>query len=288
MQRGDIILIRLSGVKNYGVTAIWYFEEAIAVDDETEVPWKNTKVGWILKCKPVVKLPRLFSEDFKTSSKLSTKIPDFPAARIQPSIIHLKKPEVVAYLGCILKEFEDALQTMFEYMGESKSVEGFLKEILSSLPTKESTPKIIPEVEIESTEALQELEELEETTVSLEREGRVTPFGVVGERIDLPVLNYAPLNEKGVILLFGYYLKELGFSHLEEIRSGFPDAIGMKSTSKGRLQRVRIEFELKSSSFVRHNHPVDQCDVIVCWTNDWPDCPIPVIELRTALFEEES
>lgn len=88
--------------------------------------------------------------------------------------------------------------------------------------------------------------------------------------------------------MFGYYLQDLGFSHIEEIRSGFPDAIGMKPIGSGRYRRVRIEFEFRSSSFLRHNHPIDQCDIIVCWVNDWPDCPIEVIELKSALFEPES
>jgi hypothetical protein len=102
----------------------------------------------------------------------------------------------------------------------------------------------------------------------------------------LPILNYAPLNEMGVLVLFGYYLQDLGFSHLEEIRANYPDAIGMRPIGNGRFQRVRIEFEFKSSNFKNHGHPIDGCDVIVCWIHDWKECPLEVIELKTALFED--
>ncbi|MFC1981399.1 hypothetical protein ACFLVN_04050 [Chloroflexota bacterium] len=114
------------------------------------------------------------------------------------------------------------------------------------------------------------------------------PYGIVGERIDLPILNYAPLNEKGVILLFGYYLQDLGVSHVEEIKSGFPDAIAMQSIGNGRYKRIRIEFEFRSSSFLRHGHSTDECDLIVCWIHDWPECPLDVIELSTSLFENSA
>jgi hypothetical protein len=43
---------------------------------------------------------------------------------------------------------------------------------------------------------------------------------------------------------------------------------------------VKIEFEFKSSNFIRHGHNPDECDVIVCWQNDWKNCPIEIIELK--------
>ena len=51
----------------------------------------------------------------------------------------------------------------------------------------------------------------------------------------------------------------------------------------GSWQRARIEFEFRSSNFRAHKHPLDGADVIVCWEHDWPDCPIEVIELRSAI-----
>ena len=108
----------------------------------------------------------------------------------------------------------------------------------------------------------------------------------VGERINLPILNYAPLNEKGILLLFGHYMKKLGISHVEEIRTDFPDAIAIRSAGNGRYQRVRIGFEFNSSSFLGKGHNTNECDLIVCWNHDWNDCPIEVIELSKVLFDK--
>ena len=108
----------------------------------------------------------------------------------------------------------------------------------------------------------------------------------VGERVNLPILNYAPLNEKGILLLFGHYMQKLGFSHVEEIRTEFPDVIAVRSVGNGKYQRVRIDFEFKSSSFLEKDHNINECDIIVCWNNDWNDCPIEVMELSKVLFEK--
>ena len=110
----------------------------------------------------------------------------------------------------------------------------------------------------------------------------------VGERINLPILNYAPLNEKGILLLFGHYMQKLGISHVEEIKEGFPDAIAIRSIGNGKYQRVRIGFEFRSSSFLEKGHDLNECDLIVCWNHDWNNCPIEVIELRKVLFDKGS
>jgi hypothetical protein len=48
--------------------------------------------------------------------------------------------------------------------------------------------------------------------------------------------------------------------------------------------KARIEFEFKASNFVEHGHDPAQCDFIVCWENDWPDCPLKVIELKKEIL----
>lgn len=282
LQQGDLILLRITG-PDYGVRAIWYFDQAVQVNSGVRVPWTDGQYGWILRCKPIIKLPRLFDEDFRTSSKLSSKIPDFPATRIQPSIIHLKHFEIQAYIQHLLQEFESDLHVTFDYLGSTKSVDGFLEEILASIDRKEPAPVSRRPLPISVPQP--ETPESPTPRPPVEYPQGGTPYGTVGERVDLPILNYAPLNESGVILLFGYYLQDLGFSHIEEIRQGFPDAIGMRSVGSGKYKRIRIEFEFRSSSFIAHKHPIEGCDVIVCWEHDWQDCPLEVIELRTALFE---
>jgi len=52
-------------------------------------------------------------------------------------------------------------------------------------------------------------------------------------------------------------------------------------------QRVRIEFEFESRNFRTHGHNPAECDVVVCWKHNWPECPLEVLELRSVLDELE-
>ncbi len=229
-------------------------------------------------------LPRLFSEDFETSSKRSVKIPSLTIGPMQRSLSPLKNIHARGYVESVISEFHDEIQCAFDYLGEKKTVSGFLEDMLLSLEARETSIESTRNLVRISTQAplVPPIGQADPSTSLTSG----TPYGVVGERVDLPILNYAPLNEMGVIVLFGYYLQDLGFSHLEEIRAGFPDAIAMRPIGNGKFQRVRIEFEFRSSSFKVHGHAIDGCEVIVCWIHDWADCPLEVIELKTALFED--
>jgi hypothetical protein len=102
-----------------------------------------------------------------------------------------------------------------------------------------------------------------------------------GEPIDFLGLRHAPLNEQGVVYLFGMLSKNLGFI-IEAIRTDFPDCEGKRQIpgKQGRWERVAIEFEYRSSQFKEHGHNPDECDVIICWEDDWEECPIGVISLK--------
>jgi len=102
-----------------------------------------------------------------------------------------------------------------------------------------------------------------------------------GEPIDFLGLRHAPLNEQGVVYLFGILSRQLGFI-IEAVRTDFPDCEGKRQMpgKQERWERVSIEFEFKSSHFRVHNHNPDECDVIICWENDWKECPIEVISLK--------
>jgi hypothetical protein len=105
-----------------------------------------------------------------------------------------------------------------------------------------------------------------------------------GEPIDFLGLRHAPINEQGVVYLFGVLSKSLGFT-VEAIRSDFPDCEAKREIpgKKGRWEKVSIEFEYMSSNFLQHNHDQSQCDIIVCWIHDWKECPIEVISLKNIM-----
>lgn len=105
-----------------------------------------------------------------------------------------------------------------------------------------------------------------------------------GEPMDFRGLRYAPINEQGVVYLFGMVSRELGFL-IESVRTEFPDCEGKRATNKTgtHWEHVRIEFEYKSKNFFEHGHDPDGCDLIVCWLHDWKDCPLEVLELRSVI-----
>ena len=108
--------------------------------------------------------------------------------------------------------------------------------------------------------------------------------GVYGNPIDFRGLRHEPVNEQGVVLLFGMLANELGFL-VESVQQGFPDCEAKRRIGKHRWVRARIEFEYESRSFRDHGHAVDGCDLIVCWRHNWPECPenIEVMELSSLI-----
>jgi len=124
-----------------------------------------------------------------------------------------------------------------------------------------------------------------ETGVRPEAEERRKKLRIVGPRSQIPDLVYEPVNEQGVIFLFAKYHKELGIEYIEGVQQGFPDAFGRRKIGKTEYEPVDIEFEFKSIDFKNHQHDPNQCDIIVCWEHNWKECPLEVIELKTAAPE---
>lgn len=103
-----------------------------------------------------------------------------------------------------------------------------------------------------------------------------------GGFINFRGMQHTPLNELGVVFLFGMMAKELGFI-VESINKNFPDCEAKKEKvgkSGKYYEKVSIEFEYQSGNFLKHKHDTCRCNLIVCWKNNWPDCPIEVIELK--------
>jgi hypothetical protein len=98
---------------------------------------------------------------------------------------------------------------------------------------------------------------------------------------------HGPINENGVLYLFGTVSERLGFV-VTLIQGAFPDCYAMRLVDVDRWQPVRIEFEYESRNFLRHLHDPSQCDIIVCWKHNWPECPLEVIELSKIVGESSS
>ena len=111
---------------------------------------------------------------------------------------------------------------------------------------------------------------------------------IYGAPIDFRGLRHAPVNEQGVVFLFGMVAYELGFI-VEAVHAAFPDCEAKRCIDQKhqRWQRVRIEFEYQSRTFRDHGHDPSGCDLIVCWEHNWPECPLQVLELRRVLHDLE-
>jgi hypothetical protein len=68
-----------------------------------------------------------------------------------------------------------------------------------------------------------------------------------------------------VLFLFARVFKVLGFDHVKEVRTGFPDCICVREG-----EEVTVEFEPKLSLFRDHlaKHDLSKCNFIVCWRKD--------------------
>ena len=95
-----------------------------------------------------------------------------------------------------------------------------------------------------------------------------------GALLNFRGLQHAPINEIGVVLLFGV---------VESVQGGYPDCEAKRRVSRNgtRWERIRIEFEYASRNFQSHGHDPEQCDLVVCWEHNWPECPLEVLELKS-------
>jgi hypothetical protein len=98
-------------------------------------------------------------------------------------------------------------------------------------------------------------------------------------------LVYAPTNEAGVMVLFGAVAREQGFA-ITRMQAAFPDCEAMHEIEPERWVPKKMELEWESRNFLMHGHPVDGCDMIVCWKHNWPECPLEVLELKTMTWHQ--
>lgn len=122
------------------------------------------------------------------------------------------------------------------------------------------------------------------SSVRASRHTKLPDRHTYGNPIDFRGLRHEPVNEDGVVFLFGMVARELGYL-VEAVQAAFPDCEAKRQVEAGKWQRVRIEFEFESRNFRDHGHPPDGCDIIVCWRHNWPECPpqIEVVELCSVI-----
>jgi len=105
-----------------------------------------------------------------------------------------------------------------------------------------------------------------------------------GRHLGFRAFAFAPTYEGEVVSLFSSIADELGFEIVAQ-RPAFPDCEARRITDRqrDRYETCMIEFEFKSRDYIKHKHPIHGCDLIVCWEDTWQDCPIRVLELKSAI-----
>ena len=100
------------------------------------------------------------------------------------------------------------------------------------------------------------------------------------ERLTNSIMDAAPVNEMGVMLLFAEWAQK-NRVRIQSIESPHPDCVALvKAGGKNATRRIAMEF--RSSDFRKRRRNRNSFDWIVCWEHDWAACPerITVIELR--------
>ena len=121
-------------------------------------------------------------------------------------------------------------------------------------------------------------------SIKAEKEKAITTIEkgrpIVGAPMDFGEMIYEPIDKVGVIFLFSKIQQELGIK-VEKIQPSFPEAKCLKKTKRG-WEVIWLGFEYKSSDFKEHQHDQKECDMLICWKDDWKDRPSTpkVIELK--------
>jgi hypothetical protein len=86
--------------------------------------------------------------------------------------------------------------------------------------------------------------------------------------------------ENNVVFYFGLQIGKRypkGNTHLIfRAPTEYPDAT-LVNEDTGEV--IEVEFEKRSSDFKTSKHDPSKCDLIVCATHDWKECPLPVYAL---------
>src|SRR5262249_10173128 len=94
--------------------------------------------------------------------------------------------------------------------------------------------------------------------------------------------SFTPTNEQGVLFVFGAVAHELGF-FISRVQTEFPDVAALREVGPNQCQKTHRELEYESRNCLTHMHPLDGCDGIICWIDNWAECPLEVIELKSVV-----
>jgi hypothetical protein len=90
--------------------------------------------------------------------------------------------------------------------------------------------------------------EVVDTQGSQPRHAKLTDRPTYGNPINFRGLRHEPVNEQGVVFLFGMIANELDYM-VEVVQTGYPDCEAKRQLAPNKWQRVRIEFEFESRNF---------------------------------------
>jgi len=91
----------------------------------------------------------------------------------------------------------------------------------------------------------------------------------MGEAASFPIDS-----EDAVKTLFVLLSNSLGYRILNVGVRGFDYVLADKD---GNIFNAEVEYY--ASEFVKHRHPTEECGLLICWVDDWPECPIKKLTL---------
>jgi len=102
--------------------------------------------------------------------------------------------------------------------------------------------------------------------------------GLLEELSEVQAIPSLKVLEIAVVFLFGRIFRFLNF---DDITIGHEKAgdLDAWAWNEKNMQDTIIEFEARSRNFKATHNPM-KCDLIVCWKDNWEDCPIDVLELK--------
>lgn len=146
---------------------------------------------------------------------------------------------------------------------------------LSSSMSRDFGPETIEHIERELLPRFIEAGDAEKAELCekvLAKYGRALPNHVSGLWEPLEV----PRNELQVRELLAAQLPDYGY-RLVASQAEFPDWLLIDDVGNF----IYAEVEHRSCAFRDHGHDAGMCDLIICWEHNWPESPLPVLEMLT-------